>query len=151
MKLDGGEAIRLFVKRSAQGGNFRLEHAEYDRDDFPIQGYSAIASTAGQAAQQQAKIGIHWPERRLDQLIFRISIQNTDPTQFSPRPVESWTEIQPLDGSDKPVGPPYTFFDQDFELGQPVPVLLCNCPAWPGGARMPKTLETFTMWASGSR
>jgi hypothetical protein len=130
-KLEGGEAVRIFVRRSAERGNLEFDYGDYDRNDFPTQGYVSTLSASGQEAQPQVKVGIHVPEKLLDQWVFRISLQNTNSKQFSARPAESWTEIQPLNASEQPIGEPYVFFDQKFEVGQPVPVLMCSCPAWP--------------------
>ena len=65
-------------------------------------------------------------------MTFPITIQNLDPTKFSPRPVGVWATITPLrTASGDDVGPAYHFVDRQFEYRTPVPVLTFTINTWP--------------------
>jgi hypothetical protein len=63
-------------------------------------------------------------------------VQNGESQRFSPRPAESWVEIEPRtdDPSSDKAYEPYVFYDQTFIGGMPVPVLSCQARDWPESA-----------------
>ena len=81
-------------------------------------------------SSRRSFVAAHLATRKGDDVLFPISIQNADPTEYSRRPAETWVDITPLDASGTP-SQPYTFYDPDFEDGRPVPLLECVAPRWP--------------------
>lgn len=143
VELEGGEGLEL---RLSDDGR-RLEHV-------PFQGEERARAEVVDPADPNRRVLVraHLPVRTVGQVPgpsqkpqamsavqFFISIENAEPTRFSPRPAEAWVHIQPLrrdPGGEKgvPVGDPYVFYDLRFRAGDPVPVLVCEAQGWPDTA-----------------
>ena len=78
-------------------------------------------------------LGAHMAHREGPMVRFPLSVQNGEADAFSPRPKAIWIEVQPASAAG-PEGMPYTFFDMDFQLGRPVPVLDLAAHDWPANA-----------------
>lgn len=81
-------------------------------------------------------IGGHLPERTgTRNVTYRVSTQNADARQFSPRPAAVWAEIRPdrsvSDASGSGTPPVFYAYDLDFEPKRPVPVLQFKIQNWP--------------------
>ena len=78
-------------------------------------------------------VGAHQVRREPQAVRFPLSIQNGDPTGFSPRPEEMWAEVRPRT-ADNALGAPYVFWDIEWQPSRPVPVIDLVAPAWPANA-----------------
>ncbi len=110
MRLEGGERIEVQLDRLASPP--QLKHQRYVRDlkqnlvQENVRGYYIGPLATKQTAPEVFTI--------------RISIQNQQPDQFSPRPSQIWAEVRPDTGEQKPI---YYFQDVSFENDRPVPVI----------------------------
>jgi hypothetical protein len=82
--------------------------------------------------------------------IFRIAIQNGDPSAFSPRPMEAWVEVKPL--RDAGAAPdllddiPFIFCDLTYDdKTTSAPVLVCKAVDWPADARQAEVRVWWTL------
>lgn len=143
VELEGGEGLEL---RLTEDGR-RLEHV-------PFKGEERARAEVVDPADPNRRVLVraHLPVRTVRQVPgpgekprtlsavqFFVSIENADPSRFSPRPAEAWVQIQPLrrdPGAEKgvPAGEPYIFYDLRFRAGEPVPVLVCEALGWPDTA-----------------
>ena len=143
VELEGGEGLEL---RLSDDGR-RLEHV-------PFKGEERARAEVVDPADPRRRVLVraHLPARtlrempgptenpqRVSAVQFFLSIENAEPTRFSPRPAEAWVQIQPLRreaGAEKgvPAGEPYIFYDLRFRPGDPVPVLVCEALGWPDTA-----------------
>ena len=142
LTLEGGEAIDLIVDAS-DSRHPRLNHERYLQEELKHSFGSRIGS-GGNSTSDNSKfyIGFHTAKCESGLMKFPISIQNSEPTEFSPRPAEAWAEITPLGaGSD---AKPLVFYDLQFAEGRPVPVLEYRTP-WPAGATRAKIELFFKM------
>jgi hypothetical protein len=144
LTLEGGEAITLFVVE-ADTARPRLVHERYTRE----MQRNSVASTGGAGAdttgEQKFFIGFHQPLRDPGFMQFPISIQNSEATLFSPRPVEAWVEITPIGHAPADKVKPMVFYDLEFADGRPVPVLMCRAMNWPAAARRARINLFFKM------
>jgi hypothetical protein len=162
--LEGGEAIRLFVKEDAQRQQRRLVHERYT-DNLRYPPSDKIDETVLDEQNRSFFVGAHQPEReQLDTVRFEVSIQNGDAETFSPRPAESWIEVRPrgaAEDSRAASGPPghaspstpnqsdnsdaYIFYDACFEPERPVPVVSCMAQKWPTEAKQAEIRAWFKL------
>jgi hypothetical protein len=125
--LEGGEALELWLSEDQD----RLEHHRYDvalrdrRESVPDPADPSAAFF----------IGAHLPWWDDRAAVFDVSIQNSDPARFSPRPAETWVEVRPVSPKGSEETPEYIFYDRAFVAGKPVPLVECKAPQWPPEAR----------------
>jgi hypothetical protein len=145
VRLEGGEAIELYVEREAAGQR-RLVHRRYEKD---IRGPSYRDVQSPLDIGRTFFIAAHLPKREPDAVTFYVSIQNGDEKKFSRRPAEAWVEVRPLVGEEsrsdpqRPNAPAqasrnapvYVFYDACYLSERPVPVLSCRAIHWPPDAR----------------
>ncbi len=149
VRLEGGEAIRLFVEE--RGGTRWLVHHRYDLDHgMPPEDFWPKRGESGPLF-----IGAHQPSWFLDDCLFDVSFQNINADDFSPRPVETWIEVRPWGaGENRPV---YYFYDTHYRPNLPVPVVTCTVPKLPetppedkDGAGKPASAE-ISVWCKMTR
>lgn len=132
--LEGGEALELIFKDPG-----RLEFISYVEKESARSLRKQETVTHPQQQSEKYVIGLHLPPRQetVGEQLFRLSIQNADPTVFTPRPAAVWAEIRPkLANNSKLAGTQaYFFWDRNFEEDVPVPVLKCQAPKWPEAAK----------------
>lgn len=131
VELEGGEAIAFYL--SADGR--RLEHHRYLANLRAAQDDIEDPQDPLDRARRSF-VGLHMADWADDyhSAVFALSIQNNDPTQFSPRPAEAWIQVRPiLEGGRR--GPTYNFYDLAFVPDRPVPELTCKAAEWPVEAR----------------
>ncbi len=123
--LEGGEAIELFMSDNGQ--------------DIVAKPYKAgieEANLRGASTRKPVLLRVHRPlrDKAKDSVLFPISIQ-VDPKadHFTGRPLETWVEVTPLADSVS-AGPPYVFYDVNFEPHEPIPVLNWTALNWPKDA-----------------
>ena len=127
--VSGNEGLELFL-----AGNGRsLEFRRYDGGTE--QGLRDSMTELPDPADPSRRcfIGAHMAVRDGMNVTLPVSIQNSDASGFSPRPVEAWVEVQPksIRGN---VGLPYVFYDLSWQPFRPVPVLNLNASNWPVAA-----------------
>jgi hypothetical protein len=127
IRVAGGEDLQLYRVEDSRGIP-RLIHRRYRNELLD----SCDKIVSSEDPRNQFFIGAHMPDR---DRTFRLSLQNADPTRFSPRPAEGWIEIRPL----VPTGQvnaavTYYFSDLQFEPDRPVPVIVCPATGWPPDA-----------------
>jgi hypothetical protein len=153
--LEGEESLVLSLVKEA--GEDRLVHARYDRGGQPLATGAVRKNVSNPLPGEidtdfnpsEFYVAAHRPEHREGGgWAFPISIQNDDPTRFSPRPTEAWVEVTPVlaDGSKLPA---YPFYDLAFEPERPVPVLRCEAPTWPEQAQQAEIRLWFKVGPSG--
>jgi hypothetical protein len=122
--LESGEEIELTYNPAKQ----QLEHSRY----------SPSGTTVGKCKDVNFHVAALYPDtRRLPKVTFRITIQNADETEFSPRPIGFWAQVTPTGFAGRkpnPV-PVYHFTDMHFVDGTPVPVLQFTVLKWPDNAK----------------
>jgi hypothetical protein len=128
-ETEGGEAIELFVG----GGGRRLEFRRYDGGTEQGLRDSRTNLFAPPDPQRLFFVGAHLASRSGDTVRFPLSIQNANPAEFSPRPVEGWVEIAPR-SSTGAEGAPFVFYDLSYQPNRPVPVLDLAARHWPRSA-----------------
>jgi hypothetical protein len=128
--LEGGEALDLTVVEDQVHGRRRLAHHRY-KDE--LRDMADKVPVPGDANKRACFLGAHLPDPFAGGVKFFVSVQNADAEQFSPRPVEVWTEIKPVmpEGADVPA---YVCCDRTFVPNRPVPVLEFDVPNWPSEA-----------------
>ena len=141
VRLEGGEAIELYVERNDEGRR-RLVHRRYTTDiRKPF--YPEIRSPLDN--EQFFFMAAHLPKRQPDAVCFYVSIQNNNEKEFSPRPAEAWVEVRPVVTGDAQAAErrsdssaqrvrdnlAYVFYDACYEYGLPAPLLCCRAPNWP--------------------
>ncbi|MCY2988666.1 MAG: caspase family protein [Planctomycetota bacterium] len=144
MAVEGGEALVLHVVEGDDGP--RLVHRRYQRagDTDYVQHSQTVPGHKPPSGGQDLNdfnpasffVSAHPPSRLSERSVrFPVSVQNGKAERFSPRPAEIWAEITPGQSADgeefKSAGHPYIFYDLDYELGQPVPVLQFVASPWP--------------------
>ena len=128
VEIEGGEWLEVYLDKGRQ----RFVHNRYDRELREACQRVPVPDDPEHACF----LGAHMPKRQGDAVDFYASIQAADAEQFSPRPKEAWVQITPVPPSARPEDPKaYVFYDMDFELDRPVPVLRCRAPRWPKDAR----------------
>lgn len=132
--LEGGENLTL---KLLPGGK-RLEHDPYPRDRQSSPQFVTNRVALG-TDPKEFRVVPYRPDWKLGRLRFALSVQNRDPTRFSPRPREAWIEITPIDNKQLA---PYPCYDLAYEASTPVPVLYCDVPKWPEGA----TRASLKLW-----
>jgi hypothetical protein len=127
--VEGGEAVELFVARQGSGLEFRRYEGGLE------QGLRDASENLPDpmSADRQWFLGAHLARRDGSTVHFPLSVQNGNEDGFSPRPVETWVEVQPVSPTG-PVGLPYVFTDPSFQAGRPVPVLDLVALDWPASA-----------------
>jgi hypothetical protein len=133
LPLEGGEAIDLYVV-DPENPNPRLRHKRYVRDNGDISAWASQAASEADPQGNKFYVGFHKPIAEAGVVNFPISIQNADESQFSTRPTEAWVEITPLGVAGSGPTRPLVFYDVQFEVGRPVPVLSCRAENWPAWA-----------------
>ena len=138
--LEGGESL-LWTLARHDGVTPTLEHSRYDFGGEVQR--TAKATRLANPNRQPADFDFNppffyavaaTPDVRGGDVVFPISIQNDDPTRFSPKPSELWVEITPLvsnEDRDPTRLPPYVFNDLGFEPNYPVPRVHCTASGWP--------------------
>jgi len=132
VELEGGEAIKLYVQ---DGDPVEIEARPY----VPPYGRSVANSGINLIAGDKPTdlvLRVHRPfyDGEHSSVRFPISLQR-DPNgpgrpHFTPRPVETWVEVTPLQGTTE-AGAPYVFYDTNYEPHEPVPVLEWTASGWP--------------------
>lgn len=142
VELEGGEGLEL---RLSDDGR-RLEHIPFKGEERaraevvdPSDPRRRVLVRAHLPVRTQREVPGPAKPHSVSAVQFFLSIENAEPTRFSPRPAEAWVQIQPLrrdPPAEKgtPVGEPYVFFDLRFRAGDPVPVLVCEALSWPDTA-----------------
>ncbi|MBM4022998.1 MAG: VWA domain-containing protein [Planctomycetes bacterium] len=127
--VHAGDAIDLY----ATVGGRALEFRRYDGGTE--QGIRDARSPVLDPLQQARRsfVAAHMAQRSGVDIRFPVSIQNADPTQFSPRPTELWFEVRPLGEGGAPL-PPFVFYDPSYQGGRTVPVLDLVAAQWPAAA-----------------
>ncbi len=127
VRLDGGEAIELYLSENGQD----IIAKPYNRLVVVPQtkllgdlGHGAMIFRAHQPLREKGKNSVRFP----------ISIQIEPKTyHFTRRPLETWVEITPISDAASPFDP-YVFYDVNYEPKTPVPVLEWTATNWPADA-----------------
>ncbi len=121
---EGGEAIRLLVNQ--EGTDIRA--IPYDQ---------GVVEEGGVVRRQDGPADhlfrVHRPIRKRDDdaVQFKVSLQaRLNVSHFTYHPKETWLEITPVANS-QTVGDTHVFYDTNFELREPVPVLRWDAKGWP--------------------
>jgi hypothetical protein len=125
--LEGGEGLELFLTQNS------LVHRRFGFDPNHLVARKWVENVQDLNSPRKFFIAAHLVEKQGNSRLIRVSVQNQDETQFSPRPRHLWAEITPVPPA--PDGRVYNFFDLEFEEDQPVPVLRFVAPDWPAGSR----------------
>jgi hypothetical protein len=126
VSVSGNEGIELFLA----GGGRSLEFRRYDGGTEQGLRDSVTNLPDPSDPSRRCFIGAHMAVRDATSITLPISIQNSDASGFSPRPVEAWVEVQPKSSSGN-VGLPYVFYDLSWQPFRPVPVLNLTATNWP--------------------
>ena len=125
--VEGGEAIDLQVV----GNGVDIDAIPYSSDyrsNYPIQAASARLLPGPRSRDDRNLLmRLHPPERRTNQVEFRISMQEQS-LHYTLRPREIWVEVIP-EGEEQA----YLFYDPFFEPLTPVPVVAFTASNWPKG------------------
>ncbi|MEI8319706.1 MAG: hypothetical protein WCH79_17320, partial [Planctomycetia bacterium] len=129
ISVSGGESLDLHVV----GNGRALEFQRYTGGTE--QGLRDSRSLLADPSDPRRRwfVGAHQARREPQAVRFPLSIQNGDPTGFSPRPEEMWVEVRPK-SADNTLGPPYVFWDVQWQPSRPVPVVDLVAPEWPANA-----------------
>lgn len=129
VSLSGGEAVELFVTGQGNGLEFRRYDGGLE------QGLRDVAADLPDpvSADRRWFLGAHLARRAGTSVSFPLSVQNGVADGFSPKPTETWIEVQPV-GPGGNVGLPYVFTDPLFQPNRPVPVLDLRAHDWPEAA-----------------
>ena len=124
--VSGAEGLELFVAGRGRGLEFRRYEGGTE------QGLRDSQENLRDPVDPSRRwfIGAHLAKREGTTVSFPISLQNGDPTSFSPRPVEMWVEVTPKTASGVAVSP-YIFYDIAYEPSRPVPVINLVAKHWP--------------------
>ena len=127
--VSGAEGLELFVAGRGRGLEFRRYEGGTE------QGLRDSQENLRDPVDPSRRwfIGAHLAKREGTTVSFPISLQNGDPTSFSPRPVEMWVEVTPKTASGVAVSP-YIFYDIAYEPSRPVPVMNLVAKHWPAVA-----------------
>jgi hypothetical protein len=120
--VDGGEYIQMEVM------NNRLEFRGCDKG--AVQAKCDVREKGESFVLYALRPEPAGPDR-----IFRIAIENADPSKFTPRPVEAWINIQPVSPNEPEAPAIYPFYDLVFEAAAAVPILNCKVFDWPKNAK----------------
>jgi hypothetical protein len=126
VELAGGERAELTI--SADGRSIQSVGYQHGQPQFG----SLIAGDRGSPTEWQ--LGVHRPIRNAEGASFPISVQRAD-RRFAPRMAEAWIEITPHADDPHTVFPTYIFYDANWELGMPAPVLKLLAENWPVAAK----------------
>ncbi|MEL6111136.1 MAG: hypothetical protein AAFU85_34445, partial [Planctomycetota bacterium] len=130
VSLEGGEAIELFVEER------ELLAFPFDQD---VAHQSQLTDANGQSTNLVLRV--HRPRRIASgDAEFMVSWQNADDSgrsrwRATARPLSYWVEIQPLDARSQSLGPPFVFYDRQFENRVAVPAARLTAEDWPEQAR----------------
>lgn len=146
LRLKMGECPELYLKEGA--GAPRLIHKRYAEDEDPLDDSRAVvralvspfslgdSTLADPMTMEAIRVAWHRPAVEGNGARFRISFQNENTEEFSPRPEETWIEITPMPTpEDQSEGAPYFFHDAPFEAERSAPVVNCLAQDWPTSAR----------------
>ena len=126
VSVSGNEGLELFLA----GGGRSLEFRRYDGGTEQGLRDSVTNLPDPSDPSRRSFIGAHMAVRDATSITLPVSIQNSDASGFSPRPVEAWVEVQPKSPGGK-VGLPYVFYDLSWQPFRPVPVLNLTATNWP--------------------
>jgi hypothetical protein len=124
--VSGNEGLELFLA----GGGRSLEFRRYDGGTEQGLRDSVTNLPDPSDPSRRCFIGAHMAVRDGTDVTLPVSIQNSDPSGFSPRPVEAWVEVQPKSARGA-IGLPYVFYDLSWQPFRPAPVLNLTAPNWP--------------------
>ena len=124
--VSGNEGIELFLA----GGGRSLEFRRYDGGTEQGLRDSVTNLPDPSDPSRRSFIGAHMAVRDGTTITLPVSIQNSDASGFSPRPVEAWVEVQPKSPGGN-VGLPYVFYDLSWQPFRPAPVLNLTATNWP--------------------
>lgn len=127
--VHAGDAIDLY----ATVGGRALEFRRYDggTEQGIRDARSPVLDPLNPA--RRSFVAAHMAQRSGGDVRFPVSIQNADPSQFSPRPTEFWFEVRPLGAGGTPLAP-FVFYDPTYQGGRTVPVLDLVADQWPAAA-----------------
>lgn len=126
VELSGGESLELAL---APSGRY-LETPRYDQGSPKF----APLTDAGPSPSTDIWLGVHRPLNAGSGVSFTFSFQNLE-QRFLPRPAEVWLEVTPRGPQGPLEGPPFVFYDVNFEPERSVPVLRWQAEPWPLEAR----------------
>lgn len=129
VRVSGGERLELYATARGRALQFRRYDGGTEQGLRDSQSLLPDPASPGRVWF----LGAHMAHREGPTVRFPLSIQNGEADAFSPRPKAIWVEVQPVSPAG-PEGMPYTFFDMDFQLGRPVPVLDLAAHDWPANA-----------------
>ena len=145
--VEGGEALELFLEDDRARGRRRLVHHRHDknledsRDKIPARWCGKMPGGPN-GDNGKLYVAAHLPDWEGNAAKFYLSVQNDDPSRFSPRPEEVWIRVTPiLPGAESGTGVAYTFQDATYydarhhRAAYPVPMLCCLAPDWPKAAK----------------
>lgn len=129
--LEGGEAYQLYVNEPG------TEIYDYPFSDNVV-AMAELVTPDGAATDHVVRI--HRPDRQPpERVIFPVSWQrrdsDSDPEdslwRATRRPEAVWIQIQPIGSDGNRMGQAYTFFDANYDLNEPVPVMSLVASGWP--------------------
>ncbi|MEX0820038.1 MAG: vWA domain-containing protein, partial [Pirellulaceae bacterium] len=124
IEVEGGESIELYVSDNGVD----LIAKPFD-EGYPV---AAVLNRPG--AAERFLLRAHRPQQSEAGVTFPLSIQS-ESHHFTPRPASVWVEVTPVVGDDAPRPSIYGFYDSNYEIDQPVPVLNWTASNWPAEAQ----------------
>lgn len=143
-----GEPVRLIFESATTllplvgGEALQIQLAPDARSFLPVPFEWRLPQNFGLVTGQNDRLSpyvlrVHRPQAKGDAVAFPVSVQSTvDP--LTPRPLDAWLVVTPLVNGGEMVDYRYWFYDQNYEPGQPVPVLNWVASGWPKEARSAK-------------
>lgn len=126
MELSGGEALQLAISRDGR----RIVAPPYDKGNPR---FGRLVSGMPRKPSGY-RVGVHRPLWTDEGLLFPISFQRED-GRVTGRPAEVWIEVTPKMPLENEPHAAYTFYDSNYEPGEPVPLLRLVARDWPKPAR----------------